>query len=319
MTAGKLRPVVAAQRQWPSSLRYDLFQHPRHPPSRKPSVHFQRQTFSCKHVDHTQHAKLPPAFRRIVHKIRRPFLVRSRHLRPHHTHAQQAFSPLPPQRQPGLPEHPIHPLVVHVHALRLQLHLQAPVPPTRLLPRRFHQTLAQRLIAPPALVPLTRLRYTQQLADPPLAHQKMGVQPAHFLPPPYELHPFFSITAFSMSLSRLRSATSFFSRPFSSSNCRNRCASPTLIPPYFAFHAYTVCFDTPSSRPTSAALRPASICFSAPIISTSLYFLFVMSSPSQLRDLRFSYTPVRGKWGAGQIPTARSTADQLTTPKRIRE
>src|SRR5215469_12564603 len=40
-----------------------------------------------------------------------------------------------------------------------------------------------------------------------------------------------------------------------------------------------VCFDTPSSRPTSAALRPASICFNAPIISTSLYFLFVMPTP----------------------------------------
>src|SRR5690348_13858766 len=37
-----------------------------------------------------------------------------------------------------------------------------------------------------------------------------------------------------------------------------------------------VCLLTPNSRPTSAALRPASICFSAPIISTSLYFRFVM-------------------------------------------
>src|SRR6266851_4813835 len=40
-----------------------------------------------------------------------------------------------------------------------------------------------------------------------------------------------------------------------------------------------VCFDIPSSRPTSAALRPASICFNAPIISTSLYFLFAMLPP----------------------------------------
>src|SRR6185437_5584920 len=40
-----------------------------------------------------------------------------------------------------------------------------------------------------------------------------------------------------------------------------------------------VCFDTPSSRPTSAAVGPASICFSAPIISTSEYFLFDIPSP----------------------------------------
>src|SRR5713226_7750036 len=58
-----------------------------------------------------------------------------------------------------------------------------------------------------------------------------------------------------------------------------------------------VCFDIPSSRPTSAALRPASICFNAPIISTSLYFLFAMPPP--LRNMRYSYTPLRGFWGTG--------------------
>src|SRR6266700_5949145 len=58
-----------------------------------------------------------------------------------------------------------------------------------------------------------------------------------------------------------------------------------------------VCFDTPISRPTSAALRPASSCFSAPIISTSLYFLLLMLPPPH--KMRKSYTLVRGKWGAG--------------------
>src|SRR5438128_1057136 len=232
-----------------------------------------------------------------MHKIQRPFLVRSRHRRSRRARAYQPFPLSPPDRQPRLAVHAVHPLVVHMHPLLLQLHLQAPISPPRLFPRCFHQTLAQRLIAPPARVPLTRFRHTHQLAEPPLAHQKMRVQPAHSLPALYELHPFFSITAFSMSLSRLRSATSFFSRWFSSSSCFSRWASPTLIPPYFAFHAYTVCLLTPSSRPTSAALRPASICFNAPIISTSLYFLFAMPPP--LRKLRKSYTPLRGFRGAG--------------------
>ena len=84
---------------------------------------------------------------------------------------------------------------------------------------------------------MARLRHVQQLADPPLAHQKMRVQPAHFRFALYELHPFFSITVFNISLSRLKSATSFFSRPFSSTSRRDRCVSPTVIPPYFAFHA----------------------------------------------------------------------------------
>src|ERR1051326_2161221 len=59
----------------------------------------------------------------------------------------------------------------------------------------------------------------------------------------------------------------------------------------------------PSSRTTSAALLPASICFSAPIISTSLYFLFAMSSPPHIHrpcyQGRKSYPSVRGKWGEG--------------------
>src|SRR6266478_1582387 len=73
-----------------------------------------------------------------------------------------------------------------------------------------------------------------------------------------------------------------FSRAASTS--RSRSASVFLL--------------TPSSRPTSAALRPASICFSAPIISTSLYFLFAIPPP--LRKPRKSYTLLRGFWGAGQ-------------------
>src|SRR5882724_2460789 len=38
-----------------------------------------------------------------------------------------------------------------------------------------------------------------------------------------------------------------------------------------------VCFETPISRPTSSARRPASNCFNAPIISASLCFPFAMS------------------------------------------
>jgi hypothetical protein len=50
-----------------------------------------------------------------------------------------------------------------------------------------------------------------------------------------KLQPFFRKTAFNASRSRLRSATSCFSRRFSSSTCRSRCASLTSSPPYFNF------------------------------------------------------------------------------------
>src|ERR1044072_180594 len=219
------------------ALRHNLLSLPRHSPTRKSAIRFQRQTFSRVHVDHAQHAKLPSALRRIMHKIQCPLLVRSRHHRSRNTRSPQPFSPLPPDQQPRFPVHAIHFLVVHVQAFFFQLQLQAPVSPLRLLPRRFHQLRPQHFVVPAVHIPLARLRHVQQLADPPLAHQKLAPQPAHFLLAFYELHPFFSITAFSISLSRLKSATSFFSRPFSSSSCCNRCASPTLLPPYLAFHA----------------------------------------------------------------------------------
>src|SRR5581483_944785 len=182
------------------------------------------------------------ALRRVMHKIHRPLLVRSRHRRPHKTRSQQTFPSPPPNQQSRFPVHPIHPLVVHQNSFCLQLQPQPPVSPLRFLSRRFHQARSQLLIVPPAHISAARLRHSHQLADPPLAHQKVAPQPAHFLLALYELHPFFSITAFSISLSR------------------------------------------PNSRPTSAADRPASICFNAPIISTSLYFLFAMLPPSTICD-----------------------------------
>src|SRR5579863_9581491 len=76
-----------------------------------------------------------------------------------------------------------------------------------------------------------------------------------------------------------------------------------------------VCFDTPNSRPTSAALLPASICFNAPIISTSLYFLFDMPPPSH--KTRYSYTPLRGFWGAGHFVEHHEKMDQQVNGNKI--
>jgi hypothetical protein len=49
-----------------------------------------------------------------------------------------------------------------------------------------------------------------------------------------------------------------------------------------------VCFDTPTSRATSSALRPASICFNAPIICASECRLLNISYPSFFRT---NHTP----------------------------
>src|SRR5207247_5420450 len=89
----------------------------------------------------------------------------------------------------------------------------------------------------PRLVAITRYRHRHHPTRPPLAE---GILLLHLLDSRlqgYELHPFFRITDCSASLSRLRSATSFRSRVFSSRNCFASCAWLTSIPPYFAFHA----------------------------------------------------------------------------------
>src|SRR5208283_3758113 len=124
------------------------------------------------------------------------------------------------------------------------------------------------------LIAIARLRHRYQPARPPLAE---GILPAHLLDSRlqgYELQPFFLITDCRASLSKLRSATSFRSFVFSSRSCLASCAWLTSMPPYFAFQAYSVCLDTPTSRATSSTFRPASTCFSAPIICASVCLLF---------------------------------------------
>ncbi len=46
----------------------------------------------------------------------------------------------------------------------------------------------------------------------------------------------FVVRSFSMALSSIASASSFFSLPFSASSAFSRRASDTSKPPYFAFH-----------------------------------------------------------------------------------
>src|SRR5713226_8030838 len=152
---------------------------------------------------------------------------------------------LPSQHQSGLPVHPMHPLVIHLLSLAPQQNLQSPIPEARLLPCQLHQPQPQLFVAIRAacLVAVTRHRHPQQPANPALARCVLHPQPARLRPLVYELHPFFAITAFSISLSRLRSTTSFFNFVFSSRNCFASCASLTLMPPYFPFQALIVCFD----------------------------------------------------------------------------
>src|SRR5947209_6096961 len=135
--------------------------------------------------------------------------------------------------------------VVHSLSVSSQQHMQPPIPEARLLPRQLHQPRALRLIPSPRLVAITRYRHRHHPTRPPLAE---GILLLHLLDSRlqgYELHPFFRITDCSASLSRLRSATSFRSRVFSSRNCFASCAWLTSIPR-----------TSPSTRRSCALTRP---------------------------------------------------------------
>jgi hypothetical protein len=116
-----------------------------------------------------------------------------------------------------------------------QQYMQAPIPESRLFPRQLHQPHPQPFIAPLALIAVAGYRHRHQAAGSPLAEGILLPHLPHSRLQDCELHPFFRITDCNASLSRLRSATSFRSRVFSSRNCFASCASLTSIPPYFAF------------------------------------------------------------------------------------
>src|SRR6202035_5641641 len=118
-----------------------------------------------------------------------------------------------------------------------QQHPQPPITVARLFARQGQQPLTQRGVVAPALIPVTHARNLHQPADAALARGVLLDQAPHFRSSFYEPSEFFRITDCSMSLSRLRSATSFFSREFSSRSCLTSCASLTSMPPYFDFQA----------------------------------------------------------------------------------
>src|SRR6185312_12089171 len=132
-----------------------------------------------------------------------------------------------------------------------------------------------------------------------LAQAVLGHHQRHVPPYAYKLQPFFRMTVFSAALSRLRSATNCFNCLFSSSRARNRLASLTSIPPYFDFQLYSVWSVTPISLASSFTGRPDSICFTAPMIFSSLCFAFFIRK-----------TPL-SQFGAFQIMSGRDYREQV--------
>ena len=214
----------------------DRFQHPCHAPAGEACIYLQCQALTGEGIHHAQNPNGTAGSQHIMGKIKRPLLVGSHQLWPRRSDANTMSTLLPLQAKPRLAIHPQQPLVVHSLSLTLHQYLQSPVPVARLLSGQLHQLLPEQFIRSTRTVLVTRYRHRHQPAHPALTGFVLTVKPLRIRPPVYELRPFFAITAFSISLSRLRSATNRFKREFSSSNDRKRCASLASIPPNFAFH-----------------------------------------------------------------------------------
>jgi hypothetical protein len=128
--------------------------------------------------------------------------------------------------------------VVYDRALAAQQNFQAAITVPRLLLRQRCEFLRQRAV--PFFVPFVTERRSGnvgQLAGFALGRGECFNQKRRVRTPVYELNPVFISSAFNISRSRQTSATSFFSRLFSSSRCRSRVASFRSMPPYLAFQA----------------------------------------------------------------------------------
>src|SRR2546428_13017421 len=129
---------------------------------------------------------------------------------------------LVPQCQAFFSIEAIHQLLSHLPTLPIQQHADFPVavtnpslsdlpnPQPQCRPRLLHALIAEG-----------RDRHPRHPARTPLAHPIAVVPIAHHRAAPRGRHSFFASTSCSITLSNVSSATSRFSRPFSSCSCLN--------------------------------------------------------------------------------------------------
>lgn len=188
------------------------------------------------------HTEPPAAGQQVRHEVERPALIWF--LRDRHRRARSQRS-LPPtalaHRQPLLAVQPIHLLQVYVLALTLEQDRQQPIAEPASLVRDLAQPYTHDIIAPAQrLILPCRPVDPDQPAGTTLGEAVVGHQLPHRSVALRRPGQFFPSRSFSADTSSIVSASSLFSRRFSSSSVRNRAASDTVIPPYFAFQLLNV-------------------------------------------------------------------------------
>src|SRR5215470_19914194 len=190
------------------------------------------QTFTCEDILHRQDPDAPTVVQAIGHEVHTPPLIWAG--RCGGTHPELAGA-LPPAVHPHAEllgaVQPIRLLVIDGPALSAKQDVQAPIAEARARRGQLPQPHPQRGQVPPLRAVVEgRAIALDDVARSPCGYPKRRYQIARHLAPPGGPQAFFWRTSWSMALSSVRSATTCFSRRFSSSSCLTRRSSATPIP-----------------------------------------------------------------------------------------
>jgi hypothetical protein len=163
----------------------------------------------------------------VEHEIVGPHLVRSAwRSRPRPARSYALARPLARHLQSHRLPQPVSSAWAHAMPIATEKNADAPIAVARILQRQLLHPLDDRRVLAelPALVAQRRSRHLEQRAGPP--HRETTLPAIRNLPSTdRHAHQFFAATSFMISISRSRSATSFFSRAFSASSCFTRLTS----------------------------------------------------------------------------------------------
>ena len=141
-------------------------------------------------------------------------------------------SAAPAHLQPFLAVEPAQLLVVHDDAFAREQDVQPAIAEPPANGRQFAQPRPHRRIVRPTAAVAHRCAVgSERRTRPPLAHLIRDPKVSDGLSPGGGRHHFFAAISFSMALSSIASASSFFSLAFSSSSAFSRLASDTSSPP----------------------------------------------------------------------------------------
>src|SRR5262245_4414225 len=234
---GELAAIVADDHPRPAALGDEQIQFTGNTHARERRINHQRQALPRAVIDDGEDAEAPSVGELVRYEVERPALVgtqRHQHRRPG---PDRSLAPATTANgELLLPIEPEQLLVVHDETFAPQHHEKTPVTePAALLRNRLHPLSNLAIVGTAGFVANCHAATADGFTRPPFTHPEGILQASDSFPLGRGRHHFFPTRSFSAALSSMASASSRFSRVFSSSNVFRRRASQTSIPPKRAF------------------------------------------------------------------------------------